>query len=351
MTAALPGVLARWRRPREVRPHEVRPHEEADYLPPGYVETGWQDYMDRRAATLLGDVDPATARGLEIGPLDHPVVRRANEGRGEARPDVLYVDYAEAEVLRARFAGSDRDADAIEVDVVWDERPLRDCLPPGPPVDYALAVHVVEHVPDLVGWLADLRGALREGGMLGLIVPDRRHTFDLRRRESTLGEVLDAYWQRARRPTMRQVFDHYAYAAEIDVGASWRVPPEALLPRAVAPETLAHARDLAESLLAGPAYHDSHCWAFTPASFVALAAELAALRLFPFAIEFIQPTMLDWHEFFVRLRAAGDPDDPGRADAPEIAASLERARERVAADVHEHIYAERMRRATAPNMR
>lgn len=309
---------------------------EAAYLPDGYVGIGIEAYLARRSPTLLGPIDPTRSRGLEIGPLYAPIVSKA-EG------DILYVDFTTADVLRQNYTGTTIDPETIvDVDIVWDERPLRDCLPPGPPIDYVLAVHVIEHVPDFVGWLQDMHGVLRPDGMLGLIVPDRRHTFDIARQESSLGEVLEAYWLRRRRPSLRQVFEFRAYAVAVEPVHSWQTPPEDMdLSGAGSRELVAQAAALAESMREAPAYHDSHCWMFTPASFVALARDLARLHLFPFRIEFVQSTVLNWNEFILRLHKVETPDDP------RIAESLEQARRTIEADPHEHIYAERMRRQRA----
>src|SRR5450432_2417461 len=102
--------------------------------------------MDRRGR-LLGGISPALSTGLEIGALHSPLIPR-EEGR------VRYVDYAPAETLRANFRHPDANAaDIVEVDIIWGERPLRDCLQE--PVDYIVASHVIEHVPNLVGWLLE----------------------------------------------------------------------------------------------------------------------------------------------------------------------------------------------------
>jgi SAM-dependent methyltransferase len=310
-----------------------QPPARAPYLPDGYEPLPYATYMARRPRWLMGDLDPATARGLEIGVLNAPVVTK---GEG----DVRYVDYATADVLRERYRGSDVDpATILDVDLVWDERPLKEHLGDGEAVDYVLAVHMIEHAPDLVGWLLDMRGVLKAGGLLGLIVPDRRHTFDLYRRESTLAEALEAYLGRYRKPSVRQVFDHFSHACTMDTGRSWEEPAEATAPVfQAAPDPVAKARAVVEDMVRTGAYVDSHCWVFTPLHFVDLARALAGLGLFPFTVEFIQPTVLGWNEFVLRLRAA-EPGDPAVLD------SLAQARRAVLDDPNEAIYAERMRRA------
>ena len=52
---------------------------------------------------------------------------------------------------------------------------------------------VVEHVPDMLGWLGEMAAMLRDGGALRLAALDRRFTFDFLRHESTLAELLNAH--------------------------------------------------------------------------------------------------------------------------------------------------------------
>lgn len=258
---------------------------------------------------MLGDLDLAGSKGLEIGPRTAPMVAKS-EG------PVLYVDYTSTEALRAaQFDPSIDPAAIAEVDIVWGERPLAEAV--GEPLDYVVASHVIEHVPDLIGWLAELRATLKPGGVLGLAVPDRRFTFDRLRRESGLPEMIEAWLLGRRQPSIAQVFDACSGAVPVDAGAAWRgeldLDPDA--PLAQAPDALR----LARSLLTDPRYLDAHVWVFTPSSFLATARALAALDLFPFLIDAFHATEPGSGEFQVRLRATG----PGERAAVE--ASIARA--------------------------
>ena len=153
---------------------------------------------------LFSDLEGRT--GLEIGALHHPVV----DHRG-AR--VLYVDHASTEQLRAKYADDPAVGDMVDVDVVWGDRSLRTelaaALGEAAAVDFVVASHVVEHVPDLVGWLAELTDVLRPGGVLALAVPDKRFCFDARRRTTDVAEVLDAHLSGRTRPTLAATFDFW----------------------------------------------------------------------------------------------------------------------------------------------
>jgi SAM-dependent methyltransferase len=249
---------------------------------------------------MLGDIRLEQSLALEIGPLHAPLVRR-HEGR------ILYVDYAAKETLQANFRHPGDPADIVDVDIIWGERPLRDCV--GEPVDYIVASHVIEHVPDLIGWLLELHAALKPGGIVGLAIPDRRHTFDVRRPVSLPGEMMEAYLRRHRQPSLRQVFESAAFSKDTADRESWRagemtggLPMEVL-------QRLRPARDLVTEIAENPKYVDAHCWVFTPASFLDTAQALNVLGYFPFAIDAFHPTDAGAIEFIVRLRAVAKSDD------------------------------------------
>ncbi|OYX35312.1 MAG: hypothetical protein B7Y99_04160 [Caulobacterales bacterium 32-69-10] len=262
-----------------------------------------------RRARMLGDLDLSRSRGLEIGPRSSPMVAKA-EG------PVLYVDYTTTEALRAaQFDASIELAAICEVDIVWGEQPLAQAI--GGPLDYVVASHVIEHVPDVIGWLAELRATLKPGGVLGLAIPDRRFTFDHLRRDSGLAEMVEAYLMKRRQPAVGQIFDACSGAVPVEAAAAWEpgFTIDASLPLAQAPNAL----KLAGSLLKNPRYLDAHVWVFTPESFLAAARGMAAMDLFAFTIAAFLPTERGEAEFHVRLEAA----DP--ADRAAIAASLDRA--------------------------
>ena len=150
--------------------------------------------MTDRRARLLERIDVDNQRGLELGPLHNPLIERDGT-------QVLYVDHADTATLRRKYEGHDV-GEIVDVDVVWDRR-LASALGDRAPVGYVVASHVIEHVPDLVGWLGELAEVLATGGALSLAIPDKRFCFDRRRAESRLGEVIEAHLQARLRPSRR----------------------------------------------------------------------------------------------------------------------------------------------------
>jgi len=261
--------------------------------------------MNRRDR-LIDGLNLKVMAGAEIGPLDHPIVTK-DQG------DIFYVDHAPTESLREKFA---RDpnvnvAKIAHVDAVWGTRTLQECLGSAARLDYVIASHVIEHVPDLLTWLQEIRAVLKPDGEVRLAVPDRRFSFDYLRQESRLCDVLDAFLRRARAPLPVAILDHIANTRVVDVVKAWagEIAESDLQP-------LSWKRgELSYDLLVGPArdalengaYHDVHSWIFTPYSFAGLLAELAALGLHDFACARFFDTQVNQNEFFVWLRVCNDP--------------------------------------------
>lgn len=258
-----------------------------------------------REEKALGALDVASSAGVEIGPLANPLVRRA-AGR------IRYADHASTAELREKYAGHGWDTAAIvDVDLNLHGKTLAQALG-GERVDYVIASHVIEHVPDLVSWLADLHQCLGGRGAVSLIIPDQRLCFDAQRPLSTTGELFEAFEQRRTRPSLRQVFDFWTLYSQVDSAAVWSGAVDtSTLPRA---GTLRNAREKCEDLAQTSGYADVHCWVFTPASFLERCAELAELGLLPFGVERFFPTARGDLDFFVTLRAVPDGESAeGRA--------------------------------------
>ena len=274
----------------------------------------------------LDAVCPSGRLGVELGPLNRPLIRRED---GE----ILYADHRSTDDLRAKYAGHDSvmGADAqriVEVDLVLEHQSLAEALGPRAPVDYIVASHVMEHIADPIGWLADLAAVLREGGVIFLAVPDKRFTFDFHRRPSTTADLIGHHLAGARLASPTQVFDYVSRVAEVDPFAVWAGRERD--PKPIFAGQLARALEDARGVAAHGSYVDAHCTVFTPASFLAVFREVIELGLIPFEIARLDPTERNTIEFFVTLRkregatpaerAAATPRlDPGQHDTlPEV---------------------------------
>ncbi len=253
--------------------------------------------MDR--AQVLALIDVANTRGLEIGALNRPVVTR------DMGP-VEYVDRASQAELQRWYAANDEVdvADIVAVDHIWGEQTLLESVGGERRYQYLIASHVIEHVPDLFGWLGEIAAVLADGGIACFFAPDKRYTFDVLRQTSTERELVDAYVRGLRRPEARQIFDHF-YGFR-DLGSE--AIRNGAAPRDVAAD---HSpRELLEfcrRVHASGEYIDTHCWVFTPRTMVETLDLASRLDALPFEIAALESMAEGAGEFFVALRRL--PDD------------------------------------------
>jgi len=185
---------------------------------------------------------------------------------------------------------------------------------------YCIASHVVEHVPDLVSWLREVSEILEVGGILSLVIPDRRYTFDFLRRTSGIADVVDAYVRKQHKPGPRQIFDHFSNFANIDGLNRLALGERQLNPQDPPSKALVAAEDAQRT----GNYIDTHCWVFTSDTFIDLLADMAALDLLDFEIYRFFPTVPDDGEFHASLRKL--PEMGPRLKRHAIAGSLWEAR-------------------------
>ena len=245
-------------------------------------------------------------RGIEIAPLNCATVKKS-EG------DITYVDRLSYDELLSAHKGASyiNPSDILPVDVVLGEVSIAEALAGSPKFDYAVASHVVEHIPDIVSWFTDIATILRPAGTFRLAIPDRRFTFDLLRQETKASEVLNAYAQRARSPTSQCIMDHYLNVRKVDFYAAWdgTIDAEAL----ECYHSVNYAIDAAKAAIPIDNLPDIHCWVFTPRSFLALMKELANLGFLRFACERIFETEPYTFEFFVIMRECSDRTEISRS--------------------------------------
>lgn len=246
----------------------------------------------RRDVVLQG-LDVSKLKGVEIGALHRPLIEKSES-------EVYYLDHCSTEDLKKKYA-SDPNVDVggiVDVDFVWSDQPAAQTLETVCPLDYVVASHVIEHVPDLIGWLLEMRDTLRDGGSLVLAVPDKRFTFDIQRRTTAIEEVRGAYKERRRRPGLRCIMDHYANVVRADVGTLWLDYAKAdECPFYHDPSFLS----LVDSQYAEGRYIDVHCWVFTPWSFLQNLGKIVEETGLGFDLAAFQTTPARHLEFYVRL--------------------------------------------------
>lgn len=246
---------------------------------------------------LLEGIDQSSTICAEIGALDKPTL-------DPSIPGVRFIDYTDSETLRQNHARNPEVniEKIVSVSAIWGENTLLEAL--GQKVDCVVASHVIEHVPDLITWLREMHASLNAGGVVRLVVPDRRFTFDFLRKETKLSEVLCSHLVNARVPQALSVLDYCLNVTSVDCSQAWRGELD--------PTTLQHfyriddAIGLARDVLKNGTYHDVHCWVFTPNSFASLFKQLVENDLLHFECDWFVDSQENTIEFFVSLKPCSD---------------------------------------------
>lgn len=256
----------------------------------------------------LNQIDVATMRGIEIGPLYRPYIRK---DQGE----VYYVDHCSTDELRQVYQyNSDVRAhldEIVAVDyVVGPGMSLGRATKEQAPFDYLIAAHVIEHVANPIGWLADSAAVLVDGGVVSLVIPDKRFCFDTNRRLTQLQDWADWYLRELAQPDYVHLFDFYSNAVTVDgavdTAGIWAGTVDySGCRRTDVPDADVAAYEACLDLRNSGRYMDVHTGAYTPRSFLELLDGVARLGLLALEVAYLQPTAEGELEFFVSLRKVG----------------------------------------------
>jgi SAM-dependent methyltransferase len=262
-----------------------------------------EPHLDPRSRRLLEGLS-RSARILEVGGSFRPLAPKS------LGYETCSVDHDTRAGLLAKYAGAAIHADLIEeVDVVWREGPLHEAFPTTAlgTFDAVVVSHVLEHLPDLIGFLASARRLVRDDGCLVFALPDKRWCFDCFRPVSLAGDVLWAHRERRTRHTPATLFNEVAYSVTLHGRPGWGADEPA------ADVAFAHRLELARRLFddsqADDVYRDAHGWQFTPASFELLILDLAQASACDWHVDWIEPQPAV--EFLGRLRAGAVACDAG----------------------------------------
>jgi SAM-dependent methyltransferase len=121
--------------------------------------------------------------GIEIGALHNPA-----PVTDIAR--VLYVDYLPVAELLTRYPGF-TGASLVEPDIIDDGETLHKVHYTD--LDFVIASHFIEHCQNPIMTLQTMLSKLRPGGIVFLVVPDKRYTFDVRREITPFEHLLRDY--------------------------------------------------------------------------------------------------------------------------------------------------------------
>ena len=267
------------------------------------------DTQELRRPLLLKELNTQQA-GLEISPLFRPTALKGTH-------NVFYTDYTSAEDSRSKHSNYEHD-EIMDIDFIWTPgRRLSECVPKDTKFNWAVASHVLEHVPDPIGWMLEVFEVLEVGAVFSIALPDKRYCYDKFRRETEVSDLVD-HWIRSQKiPSPKQIYDFLSRSINDSGGENDDsfIAPERFED---APREYSDAEALNFSINSWTTgtYFDVHCSVFTPDSFYELIQKLNNIGILN--VEASLPEQ-GKEEFFIRLRKVGAPSI-GHPGAPHTAA-------------------------------
>ncbi len=250
-------------------------------------------------------IHPESSVGLEIGPNLTPLFSKKSGFQ------VNYLETVSTNELKRRVQDSGKDSDLVEeIDFVFQRgKNLVENIEKYNYYDYVVSSHVVEHIPDFVSHLQEVSIVLKDSGILGLIIPDKRLCFDFLKPHSTLGQVLQAYVEKRTEPPISSCIDEIRYGSRLkDIGkGAWDVNDSGYL----YPKYENYYSKLDKMLSnTGRLFSEKsfvHTWFFTCDSFLSIFNDLQNLNLTDFSLIDIHPT---GHMDFIAILGKKDSSHP-----------------------------------------
>lgn len=236
-----------------------------------------------------------SGRGIEIGPCHNPV---APKKKGY---NVHIIDHMSKEELINKYKDHHINLNNIEeVDFVWQGQSYAELTEKNKYYDWIIASHMVEHTPDLVGFLNDCDSILKDDGVISLVVPDKRYCFDHYRPITGISSIIDHYFQSSKIHTPGAVAEYYLNVVSKDGNISWNSS-------AKGEYSFVHSIDAATNKMKlvhnENEYFDIHAWCFVPHSFRLIIHDLFSLGLIPF--QEVEYFSTEDSEFYITLGRNG----------------------------------------------
>lgn len=234
---------------------------------------------------------------LEIAPLNRPLLPKEH-------PNSRYLDLYSAEELKEHFRKDSNiiKDDIVDVHYIHKGQAYKE-LVGGEVFGLIIASHVIEHVPNLIGWLNDIESILDDDGIFQMGIPDKRYCFDFRRRLTDISDVMGAYLEDRKKPAPGIVYEHFLYVPHEICNDpvklhNGEVSQEFNIIKRYHAVALKFAKESLEK------YVDTHCWVWTPESFIKIMSILYENKLIKLKIveEETVMTKVNSYEFYITMK-------------------------------------------------
>jgi len=248
-----------------------------------------------------------TGHGVEIGPSHNPVAPK------RAGYNVHIIDHMSREDLIEKYTGHGIDLSQIEeVDFVWKDQSYAQLLGKTQYYDWIIASHVIEHTPDLIGFLNDCTEVLNEHGVISLVIPDKRYCFDHYRPITSLAQLIDSHVQKSHIHSPGTVAEYMLNVVSQSGHIAWSAHHNGDYAFV---HSLKDALAGMDSVINQQAYIDVHAWCFVPHSFRLLMHDLHELGMISVREIDFYPT--EGCEFYITLGKQGQGAQKSRLEMLE----------------------------------
>ncbi|WP_347341156.1 methyltransferase domain-containing protein [Sphingomonas sp. TREG-RG-20F-R18-01] len=238
--------------------------------------------------------------GLEVSPYFQPVL-------GKDAYNVRYTDCIDNETIVQKASQNPGLNGAVvpKIDFVWQPgKTLKQCMNDHESFDFVIASHVMEHVPNTLGWLNEILETLKVGGRVALFLPNRKFNNDFHRKDTDFAQLLQWWIEQPIVPTVGQVLDFMSNSLSITAEdiVDWTKPEDVV--RLKPHYSRSDIISTGVALYNDSPYIDAHCTVWTPESFRSVFREVESAGLIGAkVIDVVDDTV----EFLVVLEKTGDP--------------------------------------------
>ena len=233
--------------------------------------------------------------GVEIGPSLNPIAPKKDGYL------VHIIDHVNYEQLLKKYKNHVNLNNVEEVDFVWQGQTYSELTGKSKYYDWVIASHMIEHTPDLIGFLNDCDTILKNEGVISLVIPDKRYCFDHYRPITGISKIIDNHLSKEKNHTPGTVAEYFLNVVSKAENIAWNI-------NSTGEYNLIHTLDNAvremNLVINENKYIDLHAWCFVPHSFRLIIHDLYSLGLIPFQeVEF--STIEGGGEFYMTLSRKG----------------------------------------------
>lgn len=246
--------------------------------------------------------------GIEIGPSYNPMAPKS-EGY-----NVKIIDHLNKTGLINKYSPSGIDVSKIEdVDFIWNNQSYAELTGKKNYFEWIIASHLIEHTPDLIGFLNDCTEVLSEKGIISLAIPDKRYCFDHYRPITGISKIIDNHLAKSKVHTPGTVAEYFLNVVSMSNQITWTKESKGAM-------SFIHNKEDAisgmKTVIKDSAYLDVHAWCFVPHSFRLLIHDLNLLGLIKLReVDFFQT---EGCEFFMTLGKHGKGMNLNRNEVQEV---------------------------------